>query len=921
LGPRRLIAGVLATLAAVLLGAHSPSAPFASSSSSSELPVRREVLANGLTVLVLEEPGSALVTVAVAYEVGARNEAAGTTGLAHYAEHMTFRGTRRFPGSELADSITRRGGRTSAYTWIDQTYYSSTLAREGLDHLLDLEADRMAEADFDPVEFGKERTSVLAELHSYDDPQSLLYDAVLAVSFEIHPYRNNTIGWLSDVEKVTRDEAYAFYRRFYAPNHAVLVVAGPARPAEVMAKVRERFSSLRPSPESTEVRTIEPLATGQRRITLKQPGTHAQIILAFRAPALRDPDLPTLVLFDALVAGGRGFSGSILRSAGHGAPYPGVPGTLLERATRGRVATVRSDWQVSTYPYVYTLNASVAEAAGLPAAERALFGALQEAAGREWSEEERRRALRQVKAGLAMDMDDQRGRVHQLALFEVAGGNEHLQTLLGRVARVTAADLRRFAQDWLGPDRATVGWFEPVEAAPARAASSPAVREPPEGNATAPAGRARAPSVPPASPRPGPATTTAASPTMIRTSSGLQAFVEERPGARLAAVGGRIEVSTNDEGPAPGLAALATELLARPLPEEGAEAPPFTFRLHDQPTAAANLSAIEFGASLLPDDILQALGVLGRRLARSVPEGMEFERLRAEAVRRAEDADATTAGRLLARALAELFPPGSPGARVPWASAESLERITPADFRRFWKEDLRPDRIRLTVAGDVDAPSVRDVLGRSFARAAPYSPRAIPRPTPRGAPAWKEVRLPAQGASQDDILVVWPGERTRPGDTAATRALLYLFGETGYAGRLGRALVEPGLVYSVEASLEGEGPAAFLAVRTACAPKDAPEVVRRIRAVLEETAQGPFSEAERAEAETYLRGKAARLRDGSVNAAAALLREGLPPHEPPAVSLEDLSDVARRLFARGFPVVLVAGAPVQTNPSETPAQP
>ncbi|HSD29937.1 MAG TPA: pitrilysin family protein, partial [Vicinamibacteria bacterium] len=326
-------------------------APALAVPSPPRLEVRRATLDNGLTVLILPEPGSELVTVGVAYKVGARNETAGATGLAHFAEHMTFRGTRRFPGSTLSDSITRRGGRLSAYTWIDQTYYASTLERSGLDHLLDLEAERMEQALFDPEDFRKERTSVLAEMRSYDDPRSLLYDAVLAASFEVHPYRNNTIGWPSDVEGVTRDEAHRFYRRFYAPNHAVLVVAGGLGVEEVMEKVRARFSPLPPSAESSEVRTVEPLATGPKRLTVRRPGPHAQLLMAFRAPGLRDPELPSLVLFDALFAGGRGFAGSVLRSAGHGAPYPSVPGTLLARAMADHAHDASSDWQVSTYPY------------------------------------------------------------------------------------------------------------------------------------------------------------------------------------------------------------------------------------------------------------------------------------------------------------------------------------------------------------------------------------------------------------------------------------------------------------------------------------------------------------------------------------------------------------------------------------------
>ena len=100
------------------------------------------------------------------------------------------------------------------------------MGRDALDHLLDLEKDRMMEALYGAADFDQERSSVLAELRSYDDPHSVLYDAVLAASFEIHPYRNNTIGYPSDVEGVTRDEAYRFYRRFYHPNNAVLVVAG-----------------------------------------------------------------------------------------------------------------------------------------------------------------------------------------------------------------------------------------------------------------------------------------------------------------------------------------------------------------------------------------------------------------------------------------------------------------------------------------------------------------------------------------------------------------------------------------------------------------------------------------------------------------------------------------------------------------------
>jgi zinc protease len=883
---------VLATLAI---------APARAATASTLGAVHRVVQGNGLTVLVAEEPGAPLVTVAVAYKVGARNETAGTTGLAHYAEHMTFRGTRKFPGHELADSITRLGGRTSAYTWIDQTYYASTLERFGLDHLLDVEAERMSAATFDPEGFRRERTSVLAELRSYDDPQSLLYDAVLAASFEVHPYRNNTIGWLSDVEALTRDDAYAFYRRYYQPNNAVLVVAGDVRTEEVLARVRALFGPLPGSGESTAVRALEPPPSGAKRITMRHPGPHAQLIVAFRAPSLRDPDFPALVLFDALLAGGRGFAGGVLRSAGHGGPYPKASGTVLDQATAGLASNVRSDWQASTYPYVYTLSANVPKADGLAPVEAALFRALETAAARAWTEADLSRAVHQMRTALALDLDDQRGRVHQIALFEVAGGHVALETLPERVARVTLEEVRRFARERLGPDRATVGWFEPGETAVELARPSEATALPkPE---------AQSPARPPEPTRLTKATASARS--TFRVTSGLTIAVEEQAGSSLASLHGRIEVGSAHDGGIPGLAALAATALSEPPADETADAPTLTWTPRHDPVAAVNLHAIEVTASVLPEDLPKAFGALARRLRRPPASGRAFEDLRAAALKHAHEQDASAEGQLLARALSELFPASSAMSRPPWADATSLARLNAETFAAFWRREITPVHTRLAIAGNVTPYDVRAAVETAF-RASPGTASAAraAQPLPRGAEAWKEVRLSVPDLLQDELLVVWPGDRSRLSDAAATEALVYLLGETGYAGRLADVLVDPGLVYSVEASLEGEGSSSWLAVRTACDAKDTDEVLRRIRTTLEGAAKGTFTEAELREALACLRGKAARRRDGSASAATALLHETSAP-TPGELTLAALNDTARRLFARGFPIALRAGRQVE----------
>jgi predicted Zn-dependent peptidase len=166
--------------------------------------------------------------------------------------------------------------------------------------------------------------------------------------------------------------------------------------------------------------------------------------------------------------------------------------------------------------------------------------------------------------------------------------------------------------------------------------------------------------------------------------------------------------------------------------------------------------------------------------------------------------------------------------------------------------------------------------------------------------------------AQDTILVAWPIVPEEASDRPALEALLYLLGETGYAGRLGRALVEPGLVYSVEAVHDDHGPAGgVVRVVTAAARRDSPEVVRRIRAELERLVGGGLTAAELAEARTYLRGKAARARQGTRRAAQAALGASspAPAAEVDGLTLAQIEGRARRLFAAGAPVAVVAGVP------------
>src|SRR6186997_2843014 len=178
--------------------------------------VREEVLDNGLKVLIQEVHTAPLATVWAWYRVGSKDERPGLTGVSHWVEHMNFKGTTNIPREKIKGIIEQYGGYWNGYTWIDQTAYTETATRDALDHMLFIEAERMANCLYDPADVDSERTVIISELQGGEnDPEQLLDTEVTAAAFKVHPYHHPTIGWLSDLKSMTRDDLYRYYRRYY----------------------------------------------------------------------------------------------------------------------------------------------------------------------------------------------------------------------------------------------------------------------------------------------------------------------------------------------------------------------------------------------------------------------------------------------------------------------------------------------------------------------------------------------------------------------------------------------------------------------------------------------------------------------------------------------------------------------------------
>jgi len=263
-------------------------------------------LANGLKVLIVEEPKAPVVTVQVWYKVGSRNEQVGKTGLSHMLEHMMFKGTPKIGPKQFDLLVTRSGGVDNAETQTDFTGYYEDFAADRVELGLTLEADRMVHLLVDEKEFAPEHQVVIEErrLRIDDQPSNVLSEVMRAAAFLAHAYRNPTIGWPSDMAAYTREDVVQHYRTYYAPNNATLVVAGDVRKDAVLPKIQSLFGSIPRQPDPPKVITQEPPQTGERRASVRKEAELPLLFVVYHVPNLTHPDGFALRVLAYILGGG-----------------------------------------------------------------------------------------------------------------------------------------------------------------------------------------------------------------------------------------------------------------------------------------------------------------------------------------------------------------------------------------------------------------------------------------------------------------------------------------------------------------------------------------------------------------------------------------------------------------------------------------
>ncbi len=414
--------------------------------------VFERTLANGLKVVVKEDHRAPVVVQQIWYKAGSMDERTGKTGVAHVLEHMMFKGTKSVPAGEFSRLIAAAGGRENAFTSNDYTAYFQQLHASKLGLAMKLESDRMHNLNLSETEFSKEIKVVMEErrMRTDDDAHALLQEKMNAVVYEEHPYRHPVIGWMSDLEQLTVNDARAWYKKWYAPNNATLVIAGDVKAADVFALAQRYYGGIPKHVEPARRHYTEPAQSGIKRMVVKAPAELPLLVMSYHAPNLVDPlrdwQPYALEMLAGVLSGND--SARLNKHLVREQQIASDVGAGYDSASRG--------------PALFTLEATPSEGKTVSDTEAALREEIALIVKNGVSEQELTRVKAQVMAGEVYKLDSVFYQAMQIGQMESIGlGQKAIPLMLDKLQAVTAAQVQEVAQMLLQDDNLTVAVLDP----------------------------------------------------------------------------------------------------------------------------------------------------------------------------------------------------------------------------------------------------------------------------------------------------------------------------------------------------------------------------------------------------------------------------------------------------------------------------
>ena len=416
-----------------------------------ELQVSRHILDNGLNVLIREISNAPVSGCWAIYRVGSRNERPGVTGISHWVEHMLFKGGGKLNKGDIGRLVSGVGGEYNGFTSKDFTAYYEILPAEQLDKGLLIESERMMNAAFDPREVESERTVVVSEREGNEnDPEFLATEELFLSAYRFHPYRWSEGGLKQDLLKITRDDLFSHYRRYYVPSNALLVVVGPYPAKKILPKIQEYFGPLAKSEKPSDPGVVEPSQSGERRVEVQIPSEADYVKIAYHTPGFGSDDVYGLIMLDAVLSGVRLFAFGPGQTSGRSA-------RLYKALVEKKLATeASSEFWPTIDPSVFSLDLTVWEGVTVERAEKAILDEIEKIRKTPPSKHEMDRAIAQIRAQYAYTLDGVARQGFIIGIFEIITSFETMARLVERLEKVSPATISEVAAKYLTEQNRTV---------------------------------------------------------------------------------------------------------------------------------------------------------------------------------------------------------------------------------------------------------------------------------------------------------------------------------------------------------------------------------------------------------------------------------------------------------------------------------
>ena len=410
-------------------------------------------LNNGLKLIVKEDHRAPTVAHMVWYRAGSMDEVNGRTGVAHVLEHMMFKGTDKVKAGEFSRLVAAVGGRENAFTSRDYTAYFQQVEKSKLDEVMKLEADRMSNLNFDDAEFLKEIQVVMEErrLRTEDNPSSLLNESLMATAYMSSPYRHPIVGWMNDLENMKAADARDWYRSWYAPNNATVVISGDVDPKKIL-QVVEKYYGVVPAHElPVRKPQIEPPQKGMKQVQVKAPADNAQLAMAWKVPRLvpgklDDPEPYALELLTAVLDGY------------DNARFNRV---LVKQEKVVNDVGVGYD-MISRGPELFLITASLAKGKTVMQAEASIRKSLNELKQKGILESELKRIKVRILSDQIYKRDSIFGQAMEIGSTEMAGFSwRDIDVMLEKMQTITPAQVQAVAQKYLVDEGLTIAVLDP----------------------------------------------------------------------------------------------------------------------------------------------------------------------------------------------------------------------------------------------------------------------------------------------------------------------------------------------------------------------------------------------------------------------------------------------------------------------------